>query len=101
MIRERGEWMNLRELALARQFPGQMLVYFGSTPEEEAEARENLKRYYAATTHVIAGHLYHITGKFDAELGEYEQAVAIDPDDSDAPYPAGRVKKLLRGKRLD
>lgn len=101
MIRERGEWMNLHELALARQFPGQMLVAFGSTPEEEAEARENLKRYYAATTHVITGHLHHIMGEFNAEISEYEQAVAINPDDSDAPYLANRVKKLLRGERLD
>ncbi|UCF78363.1 MAG: fused MFS/spermidine synthase [Candidatus Eiseniibacteriota bacterium] len=101
MIRERGEWMNLSEIARARRFPEGLVVNLGASPEEQAATRESLERYYRATTHVMAGHLFHITGRLREELGEYEKALAINPDDADAPYLAERVMKLVRREPLD
>lgn len=101
MIRERGEWTNLLELARHRSPPQGVVVNWGPT-EEEAEAElARMRRYFEATSHVIAGHLHHIVQSPQAELAEYEQAVAINPDDTDAPYLADRVMRLLRGERLD
>ena len=101
MIRERGEWMNLRDLAVARSFPGDVVVNWGETPEEAAETRETLKRFYDATTHVIAGHLYHIERNLSAEVGEYERALAINPDDRDALYLRERAVRIARRERVD
>jgi spermidine synthase len=101
MIRERGEWMNLRELASARRFPDGIVTNYGATDEDAAEARACLERCYAATSHVISGHLYHIMGQLDEELEAYNRAVEINPDDADVPYLAARAHKIMRGERLD
>jgi spermidine synthase len=101
MIRERGEWMNLRELMRFRRPPEGVVVNWGATNEESAAERERMWRYFDATTHVLAGHLHHIVRDPRAELAEYGRALEINPDDTDAPYLADRVTRLLRGETLD
>jgi spermidine synthase len=101
MLRERGEWMNLREIASARRFPGEMIVNWGADAEEEARLRETMQRYFDATTHILEGHLHHILRDARAELREYEAALAINPDDVDAPYLAERVVRLSRRLPVD
>ena len=98
---KRGEWMNLREIASARRFPGDMIVNWGADAEEEARLREKMQRYFDATTHILEGHLHHIVRDARAELREYEAALAINPDDVDAPYLAERVIRLSRRLPVD
>lgn len=101
MIRERGEWTNLLELARYRRPPQGVVVNWGATDEEAVAELARMRRFFEATSHVIGGHLHHIVQNPQAELAEYEQAVAINPEDTDAPYLADRVTRLLRGERLD
>jgi spermidine synthase len=101
MIRERGEYMNLLEIARYRRPPEGVVANWGSTEEEAREERAKMMRYFEATNHVLAGHLHHIVQNSQAELAEYEKAIAKNPEDRDAPYLAERVTRLLRGEKLD
>jgi spermidine synthase len=101
MIRERGEYMNLLEIARYRRPPEGVVANWGSTEEEARAEQAKMMRYFEATNHVLAGHLHHIVQNSQAELAEYEKAIAKNPGDRDAPYLAERVTRLLRGERLD
>jgi spermidine synthase len=101
MIRERGEWMNLREIVEARSFPDDVVVNWGATPEEAEAAVAEMRTYYAATTYVLAGHLHHIARNLRAEVEAYERALAINPEDRDAPYLGNRAVRISRRERVD
>ncbi|MBM3308039.1 MAG: fused MFS/spermidine synthase [Candidatus Eisenbacteria bacterium] len=101
MIRERGEWMNLRELARHRTFPEGTVVNWGADEAEAERELARMRRFFDATIHVIVGHLHHIMRDLRAELAAYARAVEINPEDTDAPYLAERAVRILRRQPVD
>jgi len=58
--------------------------------------RENLTRYDAAATHVNRGILYLRSGQLDRALADFDQAIAIDPDQPEAYLNKGTA--LIQGQ---
>ena len=100
MSRTFTEYRNLQRIIEYRSFP-QDVVRWAMDPGPAEERHTTMARYFAATTHVLEAHQYHLFGQLAEERALLAQAAAINPDDRDAPYLAERVAQIAAGQRVD
>ncbi len=91
------EYRNLEEIIRHRNFPETLLAGgWGEDPAVAAVRRATFERYFKATTGVLSAHQAHVIRQYDREEALLQKALAINPEDRDAPYLLQRLESIRR-----
>ncbi len=72
-----------------------LLINTGKTEAEMNDVKGELQRYFRATGYAISGQLFYIDGRFEDAIRQYNMALSINPQDDNARWLAGYVKRIM------
>lgn len=78
---------NLYELARRRESVWPLLVNTGATHEERSALGTRVQRRFEASQHTLSGDIFYYLGRLEEARAQYEEALAIDPDDKNWGHP--------------